>query len=179
MTELVFTPAAPVELLSREAAHEALSDLGEVLFACVRGGAGVGFVEPFETAEAVAFWQQKLDGLENGERYLLGLREEGRIVGTVLLEPASQPNGIYRADVAKLLVHPGYRRRGHARRLLAEVDRLALALGHKLLVLDTVTGDTAESVYPKAGYQRVGIIPDFALLPNGEPAPTTVFYKQL
>ena len=48
-----------------------------------------------------------------------------------------------------------------------------------MLVLDTVTGSDADRLYVRGGWQRVGEIPDYALMPDGTPCPTTVFYKAL
>lgn len=36
-----------------------------------------------------------------------------------------------------------------------------------MLVLDTVTGGDAERLYERAGWQRVGVVPDYALMPDG------------
>jgi hypothetical protein len=46
-------------------------------------------------------------------------------------------------------------------------------------VLDTVTGDDAERLYARLGWTRVGVIPGYALYPDGRPCATTVFYKEL
>jgi hypothetical protein len=48
-----------------------------------------------------------------------------------------------------------------------------------VLVLDTVTGGAAEQLYEKRGWTRVGVIPDYALMPDGALCATTVFYKAL
>ncbi len=48
-----------------------------------------------------------------------------------------------------------------------------------LLVLDAVTGGDAERLYTRLGWQRVGVIPNFALWPNGGYCDTTFFYKTL
>ena len=179
MSRSDFSVLPPIEYLSAESAEEELAALGEVLWACVQGGAGIGFVLPFEKREAEAFWQSRLPGLRAGERHLLVARLDGKIVGTVMLELAPQDNGRHRAEVAKLMVHPQARRQGLSRKLLAAIEDLALSLGRTLLVLDTVTGDTAEGVYPKAGYSRVGVIPGYAQAARGGLDATTVFYKQL
>jgi hypothetical protein len=47
-----------------------------------------------------------------------------------------------------------------------------------LLVLDTASGD-AERLYARSGWQRVGSIPDYALMPDGAPCATAVYYKRL
>jgi len=59
------------------------------------------------------------------------------------------------------------------------VEREAVAAGRTLLVLDTVTGDDAERLYERRGWVKVGVIPNFALYPDGRYCPTTVFYKEL
>jgi hypothetical protein len=53
----------------------------------------------------------------------------------------------------------------------------AQAAGWTLLVLDTVTGDPAERLYERTGWTRVGVIPNYALYPDGRPCDTTVFWK--
>ena len=47
-----------------------------------------------------------------------------------------------------------------------------------VLVLDTAS-DAAERLYERCGWQRVGIIPDFALMPDGARCATVVYYKRL
>jgi hypothetical protein len=51
--------------------------------------------------------------------------------------------------------------------------------GRTLLVLDTVTGGDAERLYARLGWQRVGVIPDYALLPRGGLIGTTLFYRRV
>jgi hypothetical protein len=53
----------------------------------------------------------------------------------------------------------------------------ARAEGRSLLVLDTVTGDPAERLYQRMGWNTVGVIPNYALYPDGRPCDTTVFWK--
>ena len=55
----------------------------------------------------------------------------------------------------------------------------ARAEGKTLLVLDTVTGDDAERLYERLGWTKVGVIPGYALYPDGRPCDTTVFWKSL
>jgi hypothetical protein len=51
--------------------------------------------------------------------------------------------------------------------------------GKSVLVLDTVTGGDAERLYERLGWQRVGVVPQYALMPTGEPCATTFFYKHV
>lgn len=90
--------------------------------------------------------------------------------------PENQP---HRADVAKMLVHRDARRQGVGARLMAAADDAARAAGKAVLVLDTVTGSDAARLYERAGWQRVGDVPNYALMPDGRYCATTFFYKQL
>jgi len=174
-----FLPEAPVFLLAPAEVQEFLPELGALLKACVEDGAGIGFVLPLSEEAAIRFWQSRLPALEAREAFLMVVRAGTDIAGVVMLLLAPQDNGRHRAEVAKLMVHPDHRRKGLARRLMMAIDGLALSLGRWLLVLDTVTGDRAETLYPTCGYQKVGIIPDYAFGSHGTLDATTVFYKDL
>ena len=91
-------------------------------------------------------------------------------------QPDNQP---HRADLAKMLVHRRARRQGIAQRLLSAAEDAARSAGKTVLVLDTVTGGDAERLYQRAGWQRVGEIPNYALMPDGALCSTTYFHKQL
>ncbi len=155
--------------------------LGEVLHAVVHAGAGVSFFVPFSLDEARAFWLDKvLPGVRARTRRVIVARWGARIVGTVQLDLAVQPNQQHRAEVAKLLVHPAARRRGVARALMMTLEAIARSEGRTLLTLDTVTCSNAEPLYLSLGYIPVGVIPRYAraaLTPDLEA--TTIMYKEL
>ena len=154
--------------------------LAEVLLDCVAGGASVSFMADLTHERARAFWQDVAQGVAQRARALLVAEDaQGRVVGTVQLVLAQPDNQAHRADVAKMLVHRCARRQGVAQRLLAEVDRVAQAEGRSVLVLDTVTGGDAERLYQRAGWQRVGEVPRYALMPDGSFCGTTFFHRQL
>jgi GNAT superfamily N-acetyltransferase len=150
-----------------------------VLFDCVEGGASVSFMQPFSRADAAAFFRKCIDGVEAGERILLAALDDGHVVGTVQIITALPPNQPHRADVSKLLVHRRARGGGVGQKLMEEVERQARAAGKTLLVLDTVTGGDAERLYTRLEWTRVGVIPNYALFPDGKPCATTMFYKAL
>ncbi len=79
----------------------------------------------------------------------------------------------------KMIVAGKARRRGHATALLSVAEAAARSHGRTLLVLDTVTQSAASQLYERNGWIRVGRDSDYALLPDGRPWPTTVFYKRL
>lgn len=154
--------------------------LADVLIDCVEGGASVSFMWPLPRENALAFWRDVLNSVVRGERVLIVAESgDGRIVGTVQLVISQPDNQPHRADIAKMLVHRSARRCGIAQRLMAAVDAVAHEEGKTVLVLDTVTGGDAERLYQRAGWQRVGMVPKYALMPTGEFCATTFFYKHL
>ena len=98
--------------LDAAAAERDLDALALILADTVEGGASVGFVTPFSTGDAAAWWRSLLPDVAAGRVLLLGARVQGALLGTVQLQPSSMPNGRFRAEVAKLLVHPSARRQG-------------------------------------------------------------------
>ena len=78
-----------------------------------------------------------------------------------------------------MLVHRSARRQGLGERLMRAAEDAARAAGRTLLVLDTVTGSTAERLYERLGWTSFGIVPGYALFPDGRPCDATFFYKAL
>jgi GNAT superfamily N-acetyltransferase len=153
--------------------------LSDVLIDCVEGGASVSFMLPITRRTAMSFWQNVAASVARGERILLIAEDAaGSIVGTVQLIVAQAENQPHRADVAKMLVHRRARRHGVGAALLVAAESAALKAGKTLLVLDTASG-AAERLYAKLGWQRCGVIPDYALLPGGGFCDTTFFYRAL
>ena len=74
-----------------------------------------------------------------------------------------------------MLVHRRARRRGVGAAVLRAAEQLARELGKSLLVLDTASAD-AERLYARLGWVRLGVVPDYALLPDGGFCATTFFY---
>ncbi|SIN88667.1 GNAT family N-acetyltransferase [Paraburkholderia phenazinium] len=154
--------------------------LADVLIDCVEGGASVGYMLPLAREKALGFWRGVAEGVARNERALLiAENRAGEILGTVQLIFAQPDNQPHRADVGKMLVCRKARRRGIAQRLMAAVEDTARDEGRSVLVLDTVTGGAAEGLYEKAGWQRVGVVPKYALMPDGEFCATTVYYRHL
>jgi GNAT superfamily N-acetyltransferase len=113
-----------------------------------------------------------------GGRVLIVARDAGGIVGTVQVIPASPENQPHRADVAKMLVHRRARRRGIGAALMHAAEEAARAAGKTLLVLDTASAD-AERLYARLGWTFVGVIPDYALWPQGGLCSTNLYYRKL
>jgi ribosomal protein S18 acetylase RimI-like enzyme len=154
---------------------EALADL---LIDCVAGGASVGFMHPLSRERALAFWRKIASAVAAGERALLVVEDELGICGTVQLVLDQFENQPHRADLSKLLVHRRARRRGLGAALTLAAERTARESGRTLLVLDTAS-DAAERLYERLGWLRVGVIPGYALWPEGGPCDTTFYYREL
>ncbi len=168
-----------IHTLDQTATLAALTDLAELFSETVRGGASMGYMLPFPPEEAEAYWRGVAEAVGRGEIVLLATVHDGRIAGSVQLGIAMPPNQPHRADIKKLMVHPLARGRGLSRRLMDAAETEAAARGRSLLVLDTATGEPAEKIYQHLGWQHAGIIPGYALFPDGRFCDTTFYYKQL
>jgi GNAT superfamily N-acetyltransferase len=134
---------------------------------------------PFSHEQGREAFEAVASGVEQGRRLVLAAFVNDDLVGTVQVVLALPPNQPHRAEIAKLLVHRSARRRGLAQLLMERAEAEARAEGKTLLVLDTVTGDSAERLYERLGWNKVGVIPGYALYPDGRPCDTTVFWKAL
>jgi GNAT superfamily N-acetyltransferase len=155
-----------------------LDQLAAVLIDCVEGGASVSFMHPLPRDRAVAFWRGVAQGVAAGERALLVADDAHGLCGTVQLVLGQPENQPHRADLSKMLVHRRARRQGLGAALMRAAEDTARACGKTLLVLDTASDD-AERLYERQGWQRVGVIPGYALLPQGGLCATTVYYRNL
>ena len=168
-----------VRRLDAREAGERLDELAAVLEDCVAGGASVGYMAPFSLADARTAFQGFVRDAERGGRVLLAALDGGRVVGSAQVVLAMMPNQPHRAEIAKVMVHRSARRRGLAERLMQAAEDVARAEGRTLLVLDAVTGGDAARLYDRLGWTTVGVIPGFALYPDGRPCDTTYFWKAL
>jgi GNAT superfamily N-acetyltransferase len=153
--------------------------LAGILIDCVEGGASVGFMLPLSRERAVAFWRRVAQDVASGARALLIAEDAQGICGTVQLILDLPDNQPHRADLAKMQVHRRARCQGLAEALLRAAESMARDCGRTLLVLDAVTGGDAERLYARLGWQHVGVIPKYALMPNGGFCGTTYFYRDL
>jgi GNAT superfamily N-acetyltransferase len=155
-----------------------LQGLAEVLLDVVEGGASVSFMHPFTRDKAIDFWRGVAKGVAGGERAIVVAEDDQGICGTAQLLLALPENQPHRADLAKMLVHRRARRRGIGAAVLKAAEEMARELGKTLLVLDTASQD-AERLYERSGWVKVGVIPDYALMPDGAFCDTIVYYRRL
>lgn len=156
-----------------------VEELADLLVDTVHGGASIGFLAPLDRAAAVAWWEERVNAVAAGGLAVWVARDGDRVVGTVGVVFPDKPNSRHRAELVKLMVHRDDRGQGLGRALLATAERAAADAGITLLHLDTETGSPAEGLYDRAGWTRIGTIPDYAADPHGTLRPTSIHYKRV
>jgi ribosomal protein S18 acetylase RimI-like enzyme len=160
--EIVETQTIKVTALDPASLVKWVDRLAQILRACVREGASVGFVMPFDLSEARAYWLDRVAAPHAAGAKLVLIATLGAdIAGTAQLDLDSMPSKRHHAEVSKVLVDPAFRRAGVARALMQEIERRAAKEGRWLLTLDTA-GDAAEALYRSLGYSFAGAIPNYA-----------------
>jgi len=177
-------PAAkpvPISIRALDAAEAQarLGELADILVDAVAHGASVNFMAGFSHDEGRAFWRTQIAGIANGEKRLIVGDDGERLVATVILTFAHQPNAPHRAEIGKMVVLSSARRQGIGRRLLTAAEAAARDSGRTLLLLDTETGSAGDTLYRRCGWTEYGRVPGHAFKPNGRLAETTFFYKEL
>ncbi|ASS75850.1 GNAT family N-acetyltransferase [Tumebacillus algifaecis] len=155
--------------------QEHLEELSELLIQVVAEGASIGFVPPLQLADASRYWETVLEP----SVILFVAFQDDQIAGTIQLHLSTKPNGNHRAEIAKLMTHPKFRRHGIARKLMQQAEERAKQEERTLIVLDTREGDPSNLLYTSLDYIQAGRIPHFARSANGELHPTILYYKLL
>ena len=62
-------------------------------------------------------------------------------------------------NIKKVMVHPDFQGRGYGTLLMAEIERIARAMGLRLLTLDCRGGTGNDEFYKKCGYVEYGRLP--------------------
>ena len=169
---------AEVRELSGAELTEALPSLVNILCACVDDGASIGFLRPMSRELALGFWHDAAQSAASGARRIFGVPENNILEGSVQLIPIQIQNQPHRAEIAKLIVHPQARRKGHARALMLKAEAVARSAGRTLITLDTA-GAAAAALYESLGYTRCGGVPGFALDADGRPEANIFYFKSL
>lgn len=173
------TKPIAIRALDVAEAEARLAELADILVDAVAHGSSVNFMAGFSHNEARAFWSNQLPGIASGEKILFVGDGGEKLLATVLLMFAPQPNAPHRAEIGKMLVHSSMQRQGLGRRLLETAEQAARDSGRTLLILDTATGSAGERLYRKTGWTELGTMPGHSFTPDGRLAPATFFYKAL
>ncbi|MFB1082550.1 GNAT family N-acetyltransferase [Jeotgalibacillus sp. JSM ZJ347] len=150
-----------------------IDQLSGILIKVVNQGASIGFIPPFDDTLARQYWNQVTDT----NTVLLAAEVNGEVLGTVQLVLSTKPNGLHRAEIAKLMVHPDHQGRGIGRLLMKKAEKAAIARNRTLIVLDTRKGDRSNHLYLSMGYNFAGEIPSYAMSADGNLDPTVLYYK--
>ncbi|MBD8071087.1 GNAT family N-acetyltransferase [Bacillus sp. PS06] len=152
-----------------------IDQLSELLKEVVDGGASIGFLPPLDLSEARSYWETVL---APDVRLIIAM-QDSKIAGTVQVHLCMKQNGSHRAEIAKLMTHPAFRRLGIARLLMEKAEEIAVREKRSLLVLDTRKGDPSNLLYQSLGYIQAGEIPYFAQSLEGTLDTTVLYYKTL
>lgn len=162
-----------IEQLTSTVEH--MEELSELLIQVVEDGASIGFLPPMELADAMDYWEDVL----TPEVILFVAKRNNRIIGSIQLHLCSKQNGLHRAEIAKLMSHPHYRRNGVGRQLMDKAESRASREGRTLIVLDTREGDASNNLYASRGYIQAGKIPDYAKSADERFHATVFYYKKI
>ncbi|MEH7436933.1 GNAT family N-acetyltransferase [Neobacillus drentensis] len=162
-----------VEIAELTLIEEHLDELSELLVKVVDDGASIGFLPPMRKQDAANYWKTVL----SPDVILLVAKLNNHIVGSIQLHLSTKQNGSHRAEIAKLMTHPEYRRNGIGRLLMQKAEETAKQMERSLIVLDTREGDPSNKLYSSLGYTQAGRIPNYAKSANGELAATILYYK--
>ncbi|MBG9587705.1 GNAT family N-acetyltransferase [Cytobacillus firmus] len=150
-----------------------IDELSELLIHIVEDGASIGFLPPLKLSEATKYWESAL----SSEVILLVAKINNQIAGCVQLQLCTKQNGSHRAEIAKLMTHPNFRRNGIGRLLMQKTEERAKQDGRSLLVLDTREGDPSNRLYTSIGYIQAGRIPNYAISSSGKLDATIIYYN--
>ena len=171
--------AADVRALDLNGYRAAIPELSALIVDAVAGGAGITFLRGVTSEKAGAWWRSLELDVTSGRTTPFVAVDDGRIVGSTLLVRSAYENSPHRAEIAKVIVRRSHRRRGLASALMTAAEERAREDGRWLLVLDTVEGSVAAALYESLGWQTTGVVPNFAMNPDGEPQAATFFWKDL
>ena len=165
--------------LDAEAFGRAIPRLVALSLDAVAGGASINFLADTDGERVRTWWDARTASVAAGLTSPFVAVLGDRIVGCTLLARSGNPNSPHRAEIGKVIVDRFVRRRGIATALMQAAEARAKADDRWMLVLDTVTGSPADALYRSLGWNETGVVPDYALSPDGQPEAATFFWKDL
>ncbi|MBS2962189.1 GNAT family N-acetyltransferase [Actinocrinis puniceicyclus] len=132
-------------------------------------GGAVGFVPPVTTEDVRPDAERLYAAVESGQDRLIIGRETGAAAagaadGGRLAAVATLSGHLFRLTdhwrtVKRVMVHPDFQGRGYGLSLMAEVERVARAMGLEMITLDLRGGTGNDAFYKKCGYVEFGRLP--------------------
>jgi acetyltransferase len=135
------------------------TELATLWTAVTRADGAVGFAADAPEEDIRAAAEQLIEDVRAGRQQLIALETDGELAGTVFLRRGDRAVVGHRADVLKLMVHPGLQGRGWGKALLDAAVAHATAIGLEQLLLSTRGGTSLPEFYVKQGWTQVGLFP--------------------
>ena len=154
----------------------ALARLHEDAF---RAGMALGMLESIGHEQLADAYRELVAALDESERILLVVEQEGRILGMAQLARSGAMNAEHRAEVQRVAVADNARGNGIGRQLMAAVEETARQFGLTLLWLTTHEGSAACTFYEALGYTKLGVMPSYSRRPDGTLSPGAFYFKEL
>lgn len=181
--------AAATCAISRIDSHDALQQhlpaLRSLLQECVNDDpnmSSLGFLAPLTANTADEYWLSLEDSITGPKpiTVLFIAEAEGQILATAQVARMTKETHDFRGEVRKLLVRTSTRGSGLGRRMMVELERVAVEeMKLDTLSLDTDARTPARGFYQKLGWNEWGIFPQFAKSATGERHDCAFFYKRL
>lgn len=133
--------------------------LGSLWVAVTRAGGAVGFVPDAPEPDIRAAAEQVVADVVAGYEQMIVVGSSTELLGTVFLRPGRGSVVAHRADLVRLMVHPGAQRGGWGRTLLDAAADRAREIGLEQLLLSARGGTTLPDYYRAAGWTPVGVWP--------------------
>ena len=168
-----------IRLVAAEEFQALVADLVDLMIDTVNAGGSIGFLAPVVPEEVRAYWESLAPDVRSGRRLFVGAFVDGRVIGSGQLALAPWPNARHRAELQKLFVGPAMRERGVARSLMSGLHAAARQHGRSLILLNARRGSIAERFYRSLGYCEIGIVPGYAVGPDGQLRDSVSLYRQL
>ncbi len=177
---LEFGYAKPMDgfaVLDAAAAASAVRRLSDILVACVEGGGSASYLPPPAPAAAHEHMRAVASGVAQGQCLLLVAWFRGVLAGMVRIKLDTPLNERHRAEVADLMVHPGFQRRGLASGLMRGLETEAARTGRTLLTLNAEADGAAVRLCARLGWTVAGEIPGYTVGVAGLPIAAAILFK--
>ncbi|KAL2205885.1 putative histone acetyltransferase [Sarocladium strictum] len=181
--------AAAACAISRIDSHDALQKhlpaLRSLLQECVNDDpnmSSLGFLAPLTADAADEYWLSLSESITGPKpiTVLLIAEANGQILATAQVARIPKETHDFRGEVRKLLVRTTTRGSGLGRRMMSELERVALEeMKLDTLSLDTDARTPAREFYQKLGWNEWGVFPQYAKSANGERHDCAFFCKRL
>ena len=94
------TAIVTIKAITGDDLERSIDALAQILHACVHDGASVGFILPFDVADARRFFRDSVaPALARGKRIVLVAVVDGEVAGTGQLNLDTMPNQVHRDHV--------------------------------------------------------------------------------